>query len=413
MKHRFISIVGVCMVLLILSCIEYNLLQSHYEFDTNKMIHNNCSSQQIPIQMNTDDEMKSPKLYALSACLMDADSNRVLYEKDGYTKRAMASTTKIMTCIIVLENANLDDIVTISSYAAAQPDVQLNMKAEDQYYLKDLLYSLMLESHNDTAVAIAEHVGGSVGGFAAMMNQKAKELGCMDTNFVTPNGLDATNHYTTAKDLAVIASYAIQNKEFIQITNTPSYQFQEITEHKQYSVTNKDRFLYLMEGAIGVKTGFTNQAGYCFVGAVRRNGKTFVSVVLGSGWPPNKTYKWSDTTKLMNYGLDHYEKKEINVSEKTFEPIYVVNGKEPYVNATVTGEFSLLIHAKESLVVQYSVPDCVEAPVAQNSKIGTANYYIDGQLVCSYPILTTTSVEQKDYQFCLEDVFSRFMMDYE
>jgi len=210
------------------------------------------------------------KLNSLSALLMDGENNRVLYEVNGYKELPMASTTKIMTCIIALEQGNLNDVVTVSSYAASMPDVQLNIRQGEQYYLKDLLYPLMLESHNDVAVAIAEHIGGSVEGFATMMNDKARALGCNNTNFVTPNGLDADGHYTTARDLAVIASYAIKNEDFIKITNTPSYQFKEINNKRSFNVTNKNKFLYMMDGAIGVKTGFTSKAGYCFVGALKR-----------------------------------------------------------------------------------------------------------------------------------------------
>ena len=174
----------------------------------------------------------------------------MLYEVNGYQEMPMASTTKIMTCIIALENGNMEDVVTVSSYATGMPDVQLNIRAVEQYYLKDLIYSLMLESHNDSAVAIAEHIGGTVEGFATMMNDKARALGCYDTNFITPNGLDAEGHYTTARDLAVISSYAIQNKEFIDITNTSSYQFKELKKGRSFIVSNKNKFLYMMDGAI-------------------------------------------------------------------------------------------------------------------------------------------------------------------
>ena len=145
------------------------------------------------------------QLYAQSAVLMDADSGRVLFEKNGYEQKPMASTTKIMTLIVTLENANLDEIVTVSQYAAGMPDVQLGIRKDEQYRLGDLLYSLMLESHNDSAVAIAEHVGGSVEGFAEMMNAKARDIGCFNTYYITPNGLDATDedgtHSTTAAEI--------------------------------------------------------------------------------------------------------------------------------------------------------------------------------------------------------------------
>ncbi len=244
-------------------------------------------------------EQPTLSLNALSACLLDAESGRVLYGKNETDQRAMASTTKIMTLIVTLENADLNDVVTISKNAARQPDVQLNVNTGEQYILGDLVYSLMLESHNDVAVAIAEHVGGSVEGFAEMMNDKAAELGMENTYFITPNGLDAEDengrHSTTAVDLARLAAYAIKNENFIEITNTKSYSFREINGKRSFTVNNKNRFLTMMNGAIGVKTGFTGDAGYCFVGALKQDGRTFISVVLGSGWPPDKTYKWKDT----------------------------------------------------------------------------------------------------------------------
>ena len=139
-----------------------------------------------------------------------------------------------MTCIVALEQGDLKDVVNVSSNAARMPDVQLNINTGESYYLKDLLYSLMLESHNDVAVAIAEHIGGSVEGFATMMNDKARSLGCNNTNFVTPNGLDAEGHYTSARDLAVIAAYALGNKDFIAITNTASYQIKEVDNKRSF-----------------------------------------------------------------------------------------------------------------------------------------------------------------------------------
>ena len=173
-------------------------------------------------------ELQENDLFAKSAILIDGDSNRVLYEKNAHERMANASTTKIMTCIVALENGKLADIAEFSEYATKMPKVKLGASKGSKYKIEDLLYSLMLESHNDTAVAIAEHIGGSVEGYAKMMNEKAKSLGLSDTNFVTPNGLDAENHYTTAYDLAIISSYAIKNKEFLKIINTKSYSFSDL-----------------------------------------------------------------------------------------------------------------------------------------------------------------------------------------
>ena len=197
------------------------------------------------------------QLYARSAVLLDADSGRVLFGKEEKEIRPMASTTKIMTCILALENRQEDQIVTASANAASQPKVRLGVKDQEQFYLRDLLYSLMLESHNDSAVVIAEGIAGTVEEFAGLMNQKAKELGCNDTHFVTPNGLDASDeggvHSTTARDLAVIMRYCITQspckEEFLEITRTKSYQFANVDGSRNFSCNNHNAFLDMMEGA--------------------------------------------------------------------------------------------------------------------------------------------------------------------
>ncbi|MCM1497012.1 MAG: D-alanyl-D-alanine carboxypeptidase [Clostridium sp.] len=353
------------------------------------------------------------KLNAKYALLMDATNRRVLFEKSGYEQAPMASTTKIMTLLVTLENANLDDIVTVSAYAASMPDVQLNIRKDEQYRLGDLVYSLMLESHNDTAVAIAEHVGGSVEGFAAMMNEKAQELGAYNTSFVTPNGLDAENHYTTAYDLALISSYAIQNETFLQIVQTPSYSFHEQTTGRAFTVNNKDRFLTSYEGAIGIKTGFTGNAGYCFVGAVDRDGKRLVSVVLACGWPPHKTYKWKDTAGLMNYGISQYNLKEVLPSGITFQQIPVEDSIEggsitPYNQEVV----ALLLREDENVNFDVKLPVTLSAPVEQGQTIGEVTITVNGEV---YKIVPLYSMEQRTkitYEYILKRILFKFFGGY-
>ena len=351
------------------------------------------------------------KLYARYALLMDATNRRVLFEKSGYEKVPMASTTKIMTLLVTLENANLDDLVTVSDYAASMPDVQLNMKKDEQYRLGDLVYSLMLESHNDTAVAIAEHVGGSVEGFAAMMNEKAKELGAYDTNFVTPNGLDEENHYTTAYDLALISSYAIENETFLSIIQTPSYTFHEQTTGKSFTVNNKDRFLTSYEGAIGIKTGFTGNAGYCFVGAVNREDKHFVSVVLACGWPPHKTYKWKDTTNLMNYGVKEYDLKEILAADTSFQQIPVIDSIEnapitPYTKDSV----SLLLREGENVSFDVKLPKRLQAPVKKEQTIGEITIKINDEIYKIIPLYSKEKRTKITYEYVLRNILSQYFL---
>jgi len=415
LKNKIIGIISILIVMYFSSLSYYECIFTKLEAD-NKQVKNltisdetnkeNNIESKVSEESNVSDsnttEKENLKLFALSAALIDADNGRVLYEKKGYDEMPMASTTKIMTCIVTLENANLDEVVTVSKYASKMPDVQLNIREGEQYILKDLLYSLMLESHNDVAVAIAEHVGGSVEGFAAMMNAKAKELGCVHTNFVTPNGLDANNHYTTAVELGKIASYAIKNKDFIKITNTSTWQFSELKKGRSFSVSNKDRFLYLYDGAIGIKTGFTGKAGYCFVGAVDKDDKTFVSVVLGCGWPPNKSYKWHDTTLLMDFGMDNFELKQIFNVDKEFDPVLVKDGKESYVDLFYEGDISLLMSKNEVVKVVYKVPKALTAPIIAETIVGSAKYYIGEELIKEIPILTSMSIEKIDFKFCMK-----------
>lgn len=369
-------------------------------------------------------DAKELKLYARSALLMDASNGRVLYEENGYACMPNASTTKIMTCILALEylenqkKINSDTMVecAVSEKAARMPKVHLGMKAGDRYYLEDLLYSLMLESHNDTAMAIAETVAGSKEAFADRMNQKAAELGCKDTYFVTPNGLDEKRngraHSTTAYDLGKIAAYAIQNPKFCEIIKTPVYSFYELNQRTKKTVYNKDIFLNMMEEAIGIKTGFTNQAGYCFVGACKKGEKTLISVVLASGWPPHKGYKWEDTKKLMQYGLEEFDVKEVT-AKQTKIPITVRDGTKDRITAKTKRreeKLKVLLGPNERIRMEYEILPFVNAPVHKGECVGYEVFRINGNLYKKYPILVQESVELRSYFYCIREIFMLYFM---
>lgn len=358
-------------------------------------------------------EQEELRLYAKAALLMDASNNRVLYEKNGYEVLPMASTTKIMTAILALEYGNLEDQVTVSKKAASMPKVHLGMKEGEVYKLKDLLFSLMLESHNDSAVAIAEHIGGSTEGFAELMNQKARDLGCENTWFITPNGLDAVQgdkmHSTTAYDLAKIAGYAVQNDLFVALVGTKSYSFSELRSGRRFSVSNKDQFLSMMDGAIGIKTGFTNQAGYCFVGAVKKDDRTLISVVLASGWPPHKTYKWADTKALMNMGVGDYSLRTINKQEIP-ERIEVENGVEETVPLCMEWqEIQMLLADWDEVEVTVEVEKSLSAPVEEGEIAGYERVKVNGQLFYMIPIETAVSIKEYTYPYCLDRLFHLFL----
>ena len=337
----------------------------------------------------TGDEITASQLYAQSAVLMDADSGRILFAKNGQEERAMASTTKIMTCILALENGDLSEEITVSAEAASQPAVRLGMREGQRFRLNDLLYSLMLESHNDSAVAVAECVGGTVEGFAAMMNRKAMELGCSDTYFITPNGLDAEDetgkHHTTAADLARIMKYCIMDSEkkdaFLEITRTESYQFSDCDGSGSYSCSNHNSFLHMMEGALSGKTGFTADAGYCYVGALRRDDRTFIVALLACGWPNNKGYKWSDTRKLMDYALENYQYREFGTEEETVS-VVVENGTASMLSGrgytaagkTGTAEHGDMTESPHAWFVGFSNvdnPDIVVSVIAESAGTGS------------------------------------------
>ncbi len=369
------------------------------------------------------------ELYAKSAVLMDGDSGRVLYQKNGQEAMANASTTKIMTCILALENCDLDSEVEVSSLAASQPKVHLGMRSGQHFYLKDLLYGLMLESFNDCAVAIAEYVAGTTENFASLMNDKAEEIGCKDTYFITPNGLDATNqegfHHTTAEDLAKIMRYCIRisdkAQEFLAITGTAQYSFTDIEGNSSYSCYNHNAFLQMMEGTLSGKTGFTGNAGYCYVGALERGERTYIVALLACGWPNNKSYKWADTKKLMNYGLNAFVKKsmrDVEVDESRLLPIEVENGQTTGIGMTAyvtpvvrdDGEdLKLLLREEEEITISYEVADYLTAPVEEGSLLGMITYHLGDEVLKEYRVEAGNSVERINMPWCMQMVLGEFL----
>lgn len=364
------------------------------------------------------------ELYALSAVLMDGDSGRVLYGKAEDTPRPNASTTKVMTCILALENGKGDDYVKISPKAASQPEVRLGLSAGEQYYLEDLLYSLMLQSHNDSAVAIAECIGGSVEKFASMMNAKAKEIGCKNTHFITPNGLDAEDekgtHHTTAKDLALIMRYAIQNNTFLKITQTEEYSFSDLSKKRHFSVHNTNALLHMTDGVLSGKTGYTGDAGYCYVCACQKNGKTFIVSLLGAGWPGHKTYKWHDTLQLLDYGNTNYEYRTF-WKEPELSYILVQNGilndfdsgTSVYTGGSISvsekeKSRQILIGTNDRLQYQIQLKENLNAPVQKGEQIGRIIYTLNDERIFSCPVLATQTIQKNTFMHCAELVFKNF-----
>jgi len=421
-------------------------------------------------EVSTSDDYNKSKpsnLYAKYAAVIDGSNYRVLFEKDGFTPAANASTTKIMTVLIALEYGNLDQFATVSKYAASMPDVQLNISSGEHYVLRDLLYSLMLQSHNDSAVAIAENVavnylinlqnkGDStlnamnytmstfdpitdfstidiatisteqskelVHIFATLMNLKASSFGCTNTYFITPNGLDAEDengkHSTTAVDLARIMAHCVQNENFLKITQTKTYSFTNQKEKddgtyfagsRSFTVNNANAFLQMMDGVISGKTGFTGDAGYCYVCALKRDNNIFVSVVLACGWPGNKSYKWADTKKLLNFGIENYFDTNVFTYISDYKDITVNNGITPTIKTCINSDVAMQLSRFDNVNIIYSLPETIDAPIIANSAVGTASIYINDQLYCEFPILAKSSSEKISYIYCLDKIIKGFL----
>ncbi|MGE4214936.1 MAG: D-alanyl-D-alanine carboxypeptidase family protein [Anaerotignaceae bacterium] len=313
------------------------------------------------------------KIGAIGAVLIDADTKRVLWERKSDVPMAVASTTKIMTAILAIESQRLDETAVVTSKAASSPEVKLGLRSGEEYKLGDLLYPLMLQSSNDAAIVIAEHLGGSVDGFAQMMNDKAEELGAKNTKFVTPNGLDEDDNHSTAYDMALITAYALNNENFVKLINTKEYSFNCVNKSRNFTAYNKNRLLNEYDGAIGVKTGFTGKAGQCFVGAAERDGVRLISVVLGSGWgSAGKQQKWLDTKRLLNYGFGNYHMKQIISNGTEVGTVKILHSKEGEVMAqTCEDGFAMLNdEEKSSLKTSARLIECVEAPVKKGQVLG-------------------------------------------
>ena len=362
-------------------------------------------------------------LYAKSAVLTDADTRRILYGKDAGTPMANASTTKIMTCLLAIESGKIQDTVTFSEHACSMPKVRLGCPTGTQFVLEDLLYSLMLESHNDTAAAIAEHVAGSVEAFADLMNERAAEFGCQNTHFVTPNGLDRSDkkgeHQTTAYDLSLIMAACIQNDKFLEITETASKTISSIDGTFQAALNNHNALLSMLDGVISGKTGFTAKAGYCYVGAYRQNDRTYTFALLACGWPNHKNYKWEDSKALISYGNDHYENRTI-LKEEEHQTIDLNRtmvktfGKNHYYftnTLSVTKEacaFQILVSENDEITMNPQGQKELSFPVTEGDVVATEEILWNGLPVQTRRILEDETLFASDYPWCLWEILLKW-----
>lgn len=402
MKNKFLKISYITIAIFIIISNIFTVCADDVDYDDFNQweIEENITEEAV-----SNNVTEGPSINSKRFVIYDRISKTIIWGKDEKIRSAMASTTKIMTATIVIENANLNDEVTISSKAGGTGGSRLGLKSGDKITVNDLLYGLMLRSGNDAAVALAEHVGGSVEKFAEIMNKKAEELKLTNTHFVTPHGLDNSEHYTTAYELAKLTDYALQNEKFANIVGTKTTTIYINNQARQ--ITNTNELLGVLNGVVGVKTGFTNNAGRCLVTETKRNDMDIITVVLGAD---TKKFRTKDSIKLIEYTFSNYEM--VNVQEKIIEEfknwkninekrINVIQGEKKYLNLSL-GEIkvhTIPIKKDEIDNIQYEINTItsIEAPVEQWQKIGNIVVKMNNNIIEEVEIINLERIERKNW----------------
>ena len=379
--------------------------QNHVALQTSKQ--NVANSE----ENKNSNKINNPELNARIALIYDRASGRIIYEKNGNKQTPMASTTKILTAIVTLENADLKETVTIESKAAGIGGSRLGLKKNDKITVNDLLYGLMLRSGNDAAVALAIHVGGSIEGFADMMNKKAEELGLTNSHFVVPHGLDNEGHYTTAYELAKMADYALNIPKFKEIVSNKSATIYINGYPKAINNTNK--LLGSVFGVYGVKTGFTNGAGRCLVSSCKRGELDIITVIIGADTNNQRT---ADTKELIEYAFNNFSLLNIGeIIQNKFEQWKKINEGRIYVNKGMENGVKLYLEEQKNSVmavrrdnidkvdIEVTSLFYMEAPVAQDEIVGNLRVIINGEEVEVLEIRAMYEIEKKGIEDYLQD----------
>ncbi len=391
MKKIFYSILIFLLILLNFSTVCADDVDNEVDFEDT-------------IEVTASNVSELPKTNSRRYIVYDRISKSMIIGKNEDVKSAMASTTKIMTSIVILEKADLDEMVTVSAKAGGTGGSRLGLKKGDKASVKNLLYGLMLRSGNDAAVALAEHVGGSVKEFAELMNEKASELGLTNTHFVTPHGLDDANHYTTALELAKLTDYAMNNETFSKIVGTKSITIYINNQPRQINNTNE--LLGVLNGVVGVKTGFTNNAGRCLVTETKRNNMDIITIVLGADTKKDRT---KDSVNLIEYTFSKY--KMYNVEEQIIEEfnkwkninekrILITKGKQSNPKLALGAIEKAIIPICDDDKIEYSINVLteVEAPVEQWNVMGTLTVKLNGEILENIDIVNINEVQKRDWK---------------
>lgn len=346
-----------------------------------------------------------PDVSAKYAVLVEKNTGQIICEKNGYEKTSMASTTKIMTSLILCEMCDLDEEIVATKEMVTVEGSSMGLLEGDRVHYRDLLYGMLLASGNDAANTTAISIAGSIEKFAELMNKKAAEIGMTNTNFVTPSGLDDENHYTTAADMAKLGVYAMRNKDFAAACASKTATLEYGNPPYRRTLSNHNKLLRYYDGAIGIKTGFTKKSGRCLVSCAEKNGMGVIAVTLNA---PND---WSDHATLLDYGFSQLETHELYTPTDIFKTS-VANTNEDLTVGFTPPTATLLPEQFDKITFKTEMERLLFAPIKKGEKIGSVTYYIDGKQIAKAYITAANEVKaspakkiKKDYIYWLRALF--------
>jgi len=331
---------------------------------------------------------------AHSAAVIDVQTGRILYEKNGDDRMLVASLTKIITAIVAIESGvDLESVVTVSNRAAGKEGSSIYLKVGEKQKLIDLLYAVMLRSGNDAATAVAEHVGKTEAKFVEMMNAKVKELGLTGTHFANPHGLDAKDHYSTSHDMAVLTAYALRNDTFAEIVKTKVKSIPMEGESWNRKMHNKNKMLFRYEGSDGVKTGYTKAAGRCLASSATKDGRQVAVLTLDA------SNDWNDHARLLDYGFQTYQNQSVATEHDVVKTLPVEDGMTPQVDVQIGHEFRYPVRGdeKDKLRQEVKLADHLDAPIVAGQKVGDMEIYFDDKLVGMVPLVAAADVGEQTF----------------
>lgn len=346
----------------------------------------------FPILVNAETLASNAK----SSIMIEASTGKVLFENNADEKRAPASMTKVMTLLIIMENVEsgkikLTDKVSISEQASSMGGSQVFLEAGSEMSVEELLKAITIASGNDAAIAMSEFIGGSVEKFVELMNKRAKELGMTNTNYVNPHGLDDENHYTSARDMAIVAKELVKYEKILEYTSTYEEYLKKPDGTSTWMV-NTNKLIRYFSGLDGLKTGYTKVAGYCLTATAKRGDMRLISVVMGE---ESSEVRNKETVELLNYGFSNYKKKIILEDNSDLGKVEIKKGKKELISIGITNELADIISNQEESKYRYEIEvNDIYAPIKKNDKVGNVILYKDNKDIGTYPLVAKESVKK-------------------